>query len=1030
MNQAMLRVIQDNLRLDGYVRHLDMLRMAMTFNQVTSAEEQILLARALWDSMSRGEQDEYVPGFPDQLALALEWALKERKTELVKLLVPVVSDLRGGIAYFVYGPFAGRALIEGGLISGKGKTESEAINFGSTLAMLYNFENDASVDMYLEPLTKMKEIMALNADRNPMYRANLRLRAIWSLVVQLVHDDEDLEAAQDMSTPFVCSRAEEERHWPASWNGSDNSSVPPIDCTQDRTLESMWQLVQARLDPDSFGNPADSQLLAYQELMIWAVLMNDAPLAEYFWQMGGNVIANALIVSRICEGLTHRAEMQLGKLADTVNAFKEMSDTFERSAIGVLTLCYAENMDMSQTVLTADLTAYDWLRTDGAYYDCLDLAFKANNADFVSHSACQAVIEREWNGDPAPGVHVVPETFPRNIWCYLKVPVRKFYANVLSYTAFVLLYSAVALQPISPEGLSTDETVLSIWVLLLAVEEIRQLLQLGLTWNAVKTWFGSVWNKLDVLMYLVFALTYVIRSLSVAEQNVFDAPKTDLLKITKALYGINILQVYGRSLQFFALSASLGPKIVIFLSLFRELMQFLALLAVFVISYGIYIQTNLHPFTEISSATFFRIWYRPYFQIYGELMLDELAEETTCLGSTMPFTDCGGLLHFEQVIPVITGIYLLITSIMLLNMLIAAFTNTYMEIEAESRTVFKMQSLELLRDYRHYTTFPAPFNAPIILWRAGKTISNAISARYGINCCGVEGDARVGLAEEETQLKAERFQDRLADEYLDRLSFEEKTSTDAQFVDVSAKLDNALFEIEYFKDHIKSASLSAEIRVTAVAGGPTVAPAAPGWLRRQSADGSNHATLLTTGRSRSKTNLARHLVHVVTRWKRTENGMRVLRGTQPLLEFVAIKRSTDDDKWALPDSKYESNDVEPMSPALNHAFVERNFRSEITKSQQKVLLDRISGLLSDNSKPQVTFLYEGCIIDDRDRSGPSLCRIETFHDDGNLFEAFELRSAGTGAAEVAWLTAHRNIDICGEQEELLRWIATSKRAYW
>ena len=45
---------------------------------------------------------------------------------------------------------------------------------------------------------------------------------------------------------------------------------------------------------------------------------------------------------------------------------------------------------------------YDWLTHDGSSYDCLDLAELAENLDFISHPACQAVIERKWKGGKSP----------------------------------------------------------------------------------------------------------------------------------------------------------------------------------------------------------------------------------------------------------------------------------------------------------------------------------------------------------------------------------------------------------------------------------------------------------------------------------------------------------------------------------------------------------------------------------------------------------------------------------------------------
>lgn len=57
------------------------------------------------------------------------------------------------------------------------------------------------------------------------------------------------------------------------------------------------------------------------------------------------------------------------------------------------------------------------------------------------------------------------------------------------------------------------------------------------------------------------------------------------------------------------------------------------------IAYGIAAQSLMFPELPFSAQTVVSVFYRPYFQIYGELMLDEVNEETGCVG-VLPFLDC------------------------------------------------------------------------------------------------------------------------------------------------------------------------------------------------------------------------------------------------------------------------------------------------------------------------------------------------------------------------------------------------------
>ena len=129
----------------------------------------------------------------------------------------------------------------------------------------------------------------------------------------------------------------------------------------------------------------------------------------------------------------------------------------------------------------------------------------------------------------------------------------------------------------------------------------------------------------------------------------------------------------------------LGPRIIILQQLTGDAVQYISLLLLFAAAYGVYMQSVLNPFYPIDSygdafGAFMRIIYKPYFQSYGELMLDDLHDETSCMGTRAKFTDCDSWL--DVTIPLVTGIYLIISSIMIINMLIADFTRTFVRTSA------------------------------------------------------------------------------------------------------------------------------------------------------------------------------------------------------------------------------------------------------------------------------------------------------------------------------------------------------------
>jgi transient receptor potential cation channel subfamily M protein 2 len=65
---------------------------------------------------------------------------------------------------------------------------------------------------------------------------------------------------------------------------------------------------------------------------------------------------------------------------------------------------------------------------------------------------------------------------------------------------------------------------------------------------------------------------------------------------------------------------------------------------------------------------------RPYFQVYGELFLSEINEKSGCINQNDVFLSCDTKNAFF--VPVLLGAYLLLTSILLVNLLVAMFNLT------------------------------------------------------------------------------------------------------------------------------------------------------------------------------------------------------------------------------------------------------------------------------------------------------------------------------------------------------------------
>lgn len=72
-----------------------------------------------------------------------------------------------------------------------------------------------------------------------------------------------------------------------------------------------------------------------------------------------------------------------------------------------------------------------------------------------------------------------------------------------------------------------------------------------------------------------------------------------------------------------------------------DIFVFVALVVVLLVGYGVASQAILFPSRGWDADTLVRIVFRPYFQIYGDPMLDSLREDSDCIGYDGTFTACG-----------------------------------------------------------------------------------------------------------------------------------------------------------------------------------------------------------------------------------------------------------------------------------------------------------------------------------------------------------------------------------------------------
>eukprot|EP00052_Salpingoeca_macrocollata_P008513 m.67423 g.67423 ORF g.67423 m.67423 type:complete len:1434 (-) comp16628_c0_seq2:32-4333(-) len=444
-------------------------------------------------------------------------------------------------------------------------------------------------------------------------------------------------------------------------------------------------------------------------LLLWAVVTNRFELALYFWAHGDDALVRAAAAVCLFRAIANRTEKLL---AEAKASLLDHAARFEKLCFVLLVKCFHADSNKMRPLL---VKRYPYLGN----MNSMTLAYVGYMEDFLEHPAYQKVLQAAWKGSLHPDTHsrhvlwlaLVPYLAPfflepaqrrrrhETLWqfycrvfcVYITAPDTVFYLDALAYVALLFIYSWVTLSPFS-STLTGLEITLLVWMVALVVDEVKQASDAG----GLRLWWASGWNKLDMMMYSMYFTGMLLKA---------DSKQHDLVKL---IFALNTIVLYTRLLHVYAKSR-IGPTILILYEMVNDVVIFILLLVVFLVSFGIASHALLFPDRDPDFATFTATLFRPYFQVYGELFLEQMEGESACLGDN--FTSCGGT--FGWFVPLLLGVYLLITNITLINLLIALFNDTYQRVASKQRKVWSFQNFELLVEYidrSPWEAMPPPLN--------------------------------------------------------------------------------------------------------------------------------------------------------------------------------------------------------------------------------------------------------------------------------------------------------------------------------
>jgi hypothetical protein len=213
-----------------------------------------------------------------------------------------------------------------------------------------------------------------------------------------------------------------------------------------------------------------------------------------------------------------------------------------------------------------------------------------------------------------------------------------------------------------------------------AYDEGRHLQQEG--WDL---WIKSQWNRIDGCMIAFFILAYFAR---------FANEPT----WARVVLSVTCWICWFRMLNITEVTCKLGPMWEATNAMLYDVGNFILVLLVILIGYGIATQGLLNPEgSKMDGSLLFTILFRPYFQMYGELYLDDYyADEHQCPSNSIPwrwdtFEAIPGkeICFTRQVAIVLLVVYLMLSSIVLVNLLVAMMSDKWSEVANEALVIYK-----------------------------------------------------------------------------------------------------------------------------------------------------------------------------------------------------------------------------------------------------------------------------------------------------------------------------------------------------
>ncbi|XP_038115217.1 transient receptor potential cation channel trpm isoform X4 [Culex quinquefasciatus] len=287
-----------------------------------------------------------------------------------------------------------------------------------------------------------------------------------------------------------------------------------------------------------------------------------------------------------------------------------------------------------------------------------------------------------------------PLKLKKKFYEFYTAPITKFWADSMAYVFFLVLFTYTVLVRMEPYP-SWQEAYSIAYIATLGCEKIREIVSsepVAIS-HKFSVWAWNMWNPCDAAAIIFFLIGLVLRF----------RPYT--MDVGRVIYCVDSIYWYLRILNILGVNKYLGPLVTMMGKMVKNMIYFVVLLLVVLMSFGVSRQAILFPNNDASWRLIREVYYQPYFMLYGEVFADHI--DPPCgEDPSQPMCVTG-----HWITPIVMTGYLLISNILLINLLIAVFNNIYIEVNSVSHQVWMFQRFTVVMEYQQKPVLPPPLIA-------------------------------------------------------------------------------------------------------------------------------------------------------------------------------------------------------------------------------------------------------------------------------------------------------------------------------